>query len=434
MIPIYSGSVPPDWDEDELRRVTLRKRGYSWAKEDETERPDADTVPVLRIPNIQQELDLADMLYLRNVSDAALRESAVEKGWILFVGSNGNPDRIGDSALMNIDRPMVFASFLMGLASKEPEKIIPEFLASWLRLHSVHQAFSKTSQQTTGLANFSWGAVKRLPVRFPKDQREQRAITHVLETADRAVAVTRAKITAVRRLKAALFQQLFSQGIPGRHRQFKRTKLGMIPASWEIFTVKSVLDGVPFSGVSPQSRQEPPGVPILNVECINDGVCTLDHVSYVDVDDQTKEECRARKGDFYVLRGNGNRDYVASGGRLAKEPEVPTIFSDKLIRLRFDSSKVVERFMPYVWQNQTFLHRIQSKAESGSGLWMISKRDIRRELFAYPAAKGEQEEMVQIVDAAIASLDTCVAELSNLDRLKRSLLRNLMTGQVRVKV
>src|SRR5262249_32462766 len=161
---------------------------------DETDRPEPMTVPVLRIPNIQQRLDVSDLLYLRNVSPQSLRDSAVTKSWILFVGSNGNPDRIGDSALMTIDRPMVFASFLMGIASKQPEKLTPEFLASWLRLHNVHQAFSKTSQQTTGLANFSWSAVKKLPIRFPKNSAEQRAITHLLDVADETLAAAEHKL------------------------------------------------------------------------------------------------------------------------------------------------------------------------------------------------------------------------------------------------
>src|SRR5262249_35796270 len=140
------------------------------------------------------------------------------------------------------------------------------------------------------------------------------------------------------------------------------------------------------------------------------------------------------RGDFYVLRGNGNRDYVAAGGYLADEPEVPTIFSDKLIRLRFDESMLVERFMPYMWQNKAFLHRLQSKAVSGSGLWMMGKRDIRREFIAYPPDKGEQKQIVGLIEAAIESISACEAEVAALEKLKQSLLQNLITGRVRARI
>ena len=73
-------------------------------------------------------------------------------------------------------------------------------------------------------------------------------------------------------------------------------------------------------------------------------------------------------GDFFVLGGNGNRDFVATGGLLRQTPDVDTIYSDKLIRLRFNAEEVADRLVPYLWQSWEFLTRLQSKAESGSGL------------------------------------------------------------------
>ncbi len=200
---------------------------------------------------------------------------------------------------------------------------------------------------------------------------EQNVIANLLLQVDEAVHATEAKLVSAQSLNTAIIQQLFTQGIPGQHTRFKKTKIGDIPEDWQVSTIGSVLDGTPFSGVSPQSRQEPPGIPILNVECIDDGLCTTKDVSYVDVDEQTSQECRAEQGDFYVLRGNGNREYVGTGGLLREQPTIPTIFSDKLIRLRFKPSEVAERFVPYLWQSRRFLRRLQSKAESGSGLWMM---------------------------------------------------------------
>ena len=52
-------------------------------------------------------------------------------------------------------------------------------------------------------------------------------------------------------------------------------------------------------------------------------------------------------GDFFVLRGNGNRDYVGTGGLLRESPPKETIYSDKLIRLRFHGEQVAERYVPF---------------------------------------------------------------------------------------
>jgi type I restriction enzyme S subunit len=248
---------------------------------------------------------------------------------------------------------------------------------------------------------------------------------------DQLIAAARTEHEKGRRLKNALLQQLFTKGLPSRHKSFKKTKIGEIPEEWDVRTIRSVLSEPPFSGVSPESRSEPPGTPILNVSCVKSDRCDPGALTYVDVDEATIEECQARKGDFFVLRGNGNREYVATGGLLEIEPPKDCIFSDKLIRLRFNAELVAEGFIPLMWQSYSFLRRLQSKAESGSGLWMMSKRDIRKELFTYPK-KDEQEEIVATLRRAQDMIDSCDSKVIALERLKRSLLQNLLTGRIRL--
>jgi type I restriction enzyme, S subunit len=431
MKAIYDLPLPEGWSEEPLGKVVVTRRGYTWEKADEVDRAEADTVPVIRIPNVQETLDLTALIHLRSVSPEALEKAAVTKDWLLFVGSNGTQDRIGDSVLIEEDRPMVFASFLMGIQPKDQESLRSDFFSHWMRLHLVHEIFSKTSQQTTGLANFSWGAVKKLPVRFPTCVDEQRRIAAALKLADDAIQKARAELDATRELKRSLMNSLFVLGMPGRHTDFQETKVGPIPQSWTVRTIRSVLADKPDSGTSPLSRQDPPGTPILNVSCVKDGVCSPEEVTYVDVSADEIERYRTQMGDFFVLRGNGNRDYVATGGLLRQTPEVDTIYSDKLIRLRFNSDDVADRFVPYLWQSKVFLNRLQSKAESGSGLWMMSKRDICRELFACPPPE-EQEEIVALLDSTEEQLTAQNMKIEALMGVKRSLLQNLLTGKIRI--
>jgi hypothetical protein len=64
---------------------------------------------------------------------------------------------------------------------------------------------------------------------------------------------------------------------------------------------------------------------------------------------------------------------------------------------------------------------------------MISKRDIRRELLARPTSLDEQCEIVGLIDNAIANVHAIELEVSKLERLKRSVLQNLLTGRIRVR-
>lgn len=433
MHAIYSNPLPLGWLEEPLGGLVTTKRGCTWSKEQERERPNADTIPVIRIPNIQASLDLTDLLHIQGVSANQRSASAVTKGWTLMVGSNGNPKRIGDSVLMEVDREMIFASFLFALRPKpDVDKVSDEFIACWLHAQRVHEFVSETSQMTTGLANISWSACRKLPVRFPKDATEQARIAETLKAADDHIRALEEQLRKAERVKTALLQSLFVFGLPGARFATTDSKIGPVPSHWEFQRLGKTFREPPFNGVSPESRPNPPGTPILNVSCVNDGVCSMAAVTYVDVDEATIRANSAEKGDFFVLRGNGNRDYVGTGGWLRVDPPENCIFSDKLIRLRFDNSRVVEGFYPYLWQSRAFQIRLQSKAQSSSGLWMMNKRDISREWVALPP-KDEQTQMVEIMDAASASHAALQTQLTSARRVKQSLLQNLLTGKIRLK-
>lgn len=274
--------------------------------------------------------------------------------------------------------------------------------------------------------------VRRVRTCIPSDDRERRNIGEILVAADDAITSAEAKLTTAKRLKTALMQQLFTRGIPGRHVRFKQTKIGEIPADWDVMSISNILSENIYNGVSPQSRPEPPGRPILNVSCISSGRCNPKKVTFVDLADPPADVL-AEKGDFFVLRGNGNRDFIATGGVLNETPPEGCLFSDLLIKIPFDPTKIVNGFIPLLWQAGSFLRRLQAKAVSGSGLWKIGLREIRRHQFAKPSPE-EQQAIVNILRSADDSIDTCESEVRALHRLKRSLLQNLLTGKVRVKL
>ena len=76
------------------------RRGISWSSGQERRSPAVGRVPVLRIPNVGEELDITNLIWLNSVSAPQKQRFAATKGWILMVGSNGNPARIGDCVLI----------------------------------------------------------------------------------------------------------------------------------------------------------------------------------------------------------------------------------------------------------------------------------------------------------------------------------------------
>lgn len=309
----------------------------------------------------------------------------------------------------------------------------PYFVYSLASCPAVHRRAVSRMEGSTGRLRITEKTfTKWLWVAVPPSPTEQTRIAETLKAADDHIRAIEEQIRKAERVKKALLQSLFVEGLPGDESDRIESKVGAVPSHWIVQRIGKTFREPPFNGVSPESRPNPPGTPILNVGCVNEGLCTLTNLSYVDVDEATVQANAAKKGDFFVLRGNGNRDYVGTGGWLREDPPENCIFSDKLIRLRFDAERVAEGFYPYLWQSRAFQTRLQSKAQSSSGLWMMNKRDISREWVALPP-KDEQEEMVIILDAASSQLAALVAQLSAARRVKQSLLQNLLTGKIRLR-
>jgi len=313
------------------------------------------------------------------------------------------------------------------------EGLDPFFVHSLAISPAIHSRAVSRMEGSTGRLRVSEETFKKwIWVSIPPTREEQTQIAETLKTADDHVRALEEQIRKAERAKKALLQILFVSGLPGAKFATTASTIGPVPSHWQFQRLGKTFHEPPFNGVSPESRPNPPGTPILNVSCINDGKCTVAELSYVDVDEATIQANSARKGDFFVLRGNGNRDYVGTGGWLRVDPPENCIFSDKLIRLRFDTERVAEGFYPYLWQSRAFQIRLQSKAQSSSGLWMMNKRDISREWVALPP-KEEQIQMVEILDAASENLMGLQNQLIAARRVKESLLQNLLTGKIRLK-
>ena len=419
------GDIADEWESAKLKDCLESHQSGDWGDDfGEVE------LKVLRSTNFSntRALKLEDVA-VRGFSPAKGQKYDLKRGDILVERSGGGPTQpVGRIVVVAEDmNGFGFSNFVQLLRSHD--EMDADYLA-WC-LFQLHQSgeIERLQHQTTQMRNLDFRDY--LKAKLPKPPKtEQERIGRALGGADAVLLAARAELEAARRAKTALLQTLFTRGLPGRHNEFRETKIGRLPAKWEVVTIQSVLSEPPFNGVSPESRPDPPGTPILNVSCIKGGRCSIEAVTYVDVDEKTIEQCRAQKGDFYVLRGNGNRHFVASGGLLAIEPPENCIFSDKLIRLRFNN-RVAENFIPTLWLTNDFLTRLQSKAESGSGLWMMSKRDIRRQMFACPSVE-EQTQILELIQSAEAVISAIETKVTALERVKTSLLQNLLTGRLRV--
>src|SRR5690242_17295385 len=119
------------------------KSGYTWSKDQELKTPELGAIRVLTVSNIQTQLNLSSVLFLKNVPQKDRLKKAVSKNWSIAVSSNGNRKRIGNAVFIDKDTQYLFASFLTGFIPKKHSGLLPEYFFRWFTSYQVQEKISE---------------------------------------------------------------------------------------------------------------------------------------------------------------------------------------------------------------------------------------------------------------------------------------------------
>ena len=423
--------TPEGWTEARLDQVVAFRRGVSWKKEQERKAPGPSRVPVLRIPNVKERLDLSDLLFVEGFTSDQVDRARVTRGWCVMVGSNGNPKRVGDCVPVDDPQDFVFASFLLGVGTTDENRLAARFMYRLLRSGWVQEDIAESVQGSTGLKNINLNRLRGLRVLLPP-LGEQRKIAAILSSVDDAIEATQAVIDQLQVVKKAMMAELLTHGLPGRHTRFKMTEIGEIPEEWEVVRAESVFAEGPSNGRSPPSKASPPGVPTFSISAVRRGRVNIrDNVKYADGDVDGLRGALVRNGDILIVRGNGNPELVGRCGVVAEEPPDGCIYPDILMRVRPADALLPEFFVP-LWNSPLVHDQVLDKAKTTNGTYKINGQDVRSILLPIPT-KHEQRLIGDAVLAAEANSLSHADQLAGLQTLKSALMSVLLTGEVRVK-
>jgi type I restriction enzyme S subunit len=270
---------------------------------------------------------------------------------------------------------------------------------------------------------------------FPP-QPEQDTISTVLETAEAAIMEAQEKLIAAQRMKKALMQQLFTRGMPGRHKTFAPLTVFRhrveIPASWDTQHLGKNVIFVEY-GTNAASNNEQRGYPVIAIPEVIASRFQLGECSYAEVSESEAQALRLAPGDVLLIRTNGNPEYIGKSTVIGQEAAVRhIIYASYLIRIRTNPEKLSGRYLNYFLASPLGRRQCIATANTSAGNHNLGSRAIRQFLLPRPDP-AEQAEIVQLVDAAEDQIDAVAAEVVALDRLKKSLLQNLLTGKVRLR-
>jgi type I restriction enzyme S subunit len=423
------GDIPEDWERELLINLLAEQKGGNWGE-------DTGDVPirVLRSTNFTDHgtLDFTSVA-VRYFNTAEAEKTYLKNKDLLLERSGGGPTQpVGRVGFITQELPRYWFSNFVQLLRPDAAKIDPEFLG-WMLLE-VNQSgiVERLQHQTTQMRNLDFRDYLRIFLPRPKPE-EQKVIARTLRTANEAIAIVEAKLITARRLKTALMQQLFTRGIPGRHSTFKETKIGLIPNSWEVLPL-----GIPttvFSGIALNTDREARFHPRRYLTVINVQRERLDmaEVRYMEVYPHEIPNALLEAGDIVVVEGHANASEIGRAA-LITEDAAGCAYQNHLFRLRLLPDSGLNRlFLLGVLNSERVRRHWVATCNTSSGLNTINHRGLRRLLIQRPAP-DEQEEIETLLGTANDNIAACIAEVQSLNHLKRSLLQNLLTGRVRVRI
>jgi type I restriction enzyme, S subunit len=414
---------PPDWKTSTVGEVVEIKRGISWSKEQEHLSSREGAIPVLRIGNIQERLELGDLIYISGLKEKAIEKKRVTAGWSIMVGSNGNRKRIGNAVLIRQDTDFLFASFLIAARPKEESGITPDYFNRWLASEPIQAYLSASSEGTTGLSNLSHSFFRSITIPCPPPE-EQAVIARILDAVDTAIDRTREAVKRARILDHSLLHELLDYGLTKRKRQKSKR-----PAHWQIRRVDEVAEvgsgvtlGKDLSGFKYVE------LPYLRVANVQDGHLDLSDIKTVKVRLNEVERYRLEPGDVLMTEG-GDIDKLGRG--TLWEGQIPDcLHQNHIFRVRANRELLDPRFFAYVVESDIAKSYFMRVAKRTTNLASTNKTQVRAFRFPVPPVP-EQKQIADIVSAAKATLRGYIRKEEALNQLKRSLMHDLLTGKVR---
>ena len=318
---------------------------------------------------------------------------------------------VGDVILNNVK-----ACIGRGLASIEAKNGgSNQFLFFYLQY--IGDQFEKYAQGSTFTAINST-ELKNYEINVPSLP-EQTRIANILSKVDEEIEKVEQVIEQTEKLKKGLMQKLLTKGIG--HKKFKKTELGEIPEEWEINKLSGISDVIDSLHKTPEFSET--GFAMVRVTDIKPGFLALNKAQKVteEVFEKFTSKYRPQQNDVVMSRvgSYGIVSYVNTNEPFCMGQNTVVIHPS------IDSEYL------FYYLNCKKVKDIIEGEVAGSGYKSLSLKSIRDLKIATPSLT-EQRQIAQILSSIDNQISINQQIKSQLQKLKKGLMNDLLSGRVRV--
>jgi type I restriction enzyme, S subunit len=284
--------------------------------------------------------------------------------------------------------------------------------------------------------------LNKIKLLIPKNLQEQTAIASILSKVDEAIEAAQNSIKAAEKLKISLMQNLLTGKLKpdGTWRNdnefYVDEKFGKVPKGWEVKRVKDCFDFFPTASYSRSQLIEKGKFQYIHYGDIHtkfDRILDVTQNTLPFIPDELRKKFELlRDGDLVI--SDASEDWAGVGKciELVNVGEKKIISGLHTLHLRPKSIDFIQGIKGYVlniYQVATSIKRLAT----GMKVYGISKPNLGRILLPVPTIP-EQKLIKDKLDFCSNDILHKQTKIQTLQRLKKSLMQNLLTGKVRLDV
>jgi type I restriction enzyme S subunit len=397
-------NVPHGWEVKALKSMGSCKNGLTYSPDDIVE---GEGLLVLRSSNIKDsQIVFDDNVYVREDIKVNYK---VQENDILVCVRNGSKNLIGKNALITKEAIGMAHGAFMTVFNSNINKYIFQLFQSDLFFRQVEKNLGATinSINNSDLILFEFP--------FPKEKKEQEKIAKILSTLDTAIESTQKLIDKEKNIKKGLMSDLLQNGIdkngkirtPKTHK-YKDSELGIIPEEWEVDVVENhskIITG----NKDTQDR-------------LDDGIYPF----YVRSQTVERINSYSFDGEAVLTAGDG-----VGVGKVFHHVNEKFDFHQRVYCIHEFSKKLDSKFF-FEYFKTYFIEQVNKYSAKGS---VDSVRYDMIALMNIPMPNiDEQIKIAKILNIQDKKIEKEEENLAKLKELKKGLMRDLLSGKVRVKL
>ena len=423
------GTVCSDFDTFQLKSILAKNDAGEWGTE-----PDRNAIGIIRSTNFNNDgkLDLSDIAY-RTLSKRKFDEKKLFANDILIERSGGSETqpvgRVGFITDEIAETDYAFANFIQRISLNK--NVNAKFVYYCLQQMYEMGITAGMQSQTTGIRNLDWK--QYIKILLPKPSlAEQSAIVAVLSKVDEAIAAVQASISAAERLKKSLMHNLLTgrmkpDGTLRTEEEFYLDeKFGRVPVGWEVKKVKDF--GEVLTGKTPPTEKP---------DVFSDKEHGFMFVTPGDVDtakyiEQTERYVSEKGIKYsYTLPQNAVCE-ICIGSTIGK---IGITTKECCTNQQITSVVMNEENDAEYFYYAMLARKDHFKSVAGiNATPQINKSEYSKYRILCPTSKDEQIVIAQKLSAIDTEINKKQNKIAVFERLKKSLMQNLLTGRVRVKI